>query len=94
VDAMLYAVEHADQPFNALNIGSDDWIDVRSIADIVVEEMGLSGVQYNFTGGERGWVGDVPRMLLSVEKIKDLGWKPPVNSRESVIATVRALSGK
>jgi UDP-glucose 4-epimerase len=94
VDAMLYAVEHADQPFNALNIGSDDWIDVRSIADIVVKEIGLSGVQYHFTGGERGWVGDVPRMLLSVEKMKDLGWKPPVNSRESVIATVRALSGK
>ncbi len=91
VDAMLFAVEHARQPFNALNIGSEDWIDVQSIADIVVQEMKLSDVRYRFTGGERGWVGDVPRMRLSVEKMKALGWKPPITSRESVIASVRAL---
>jgi UDP-glucose 4-epimerase len=94
VDAMLFAVEHTDQPFNALNIGSEDWIDVRSIANIVVEELGLSGVEYRFTGGERGWVGDVPRMLLSIEKMKALGWRPPVTSQESVMMTVRTLVGK
>jgi UDP-glucose 4-epimerase len=94
VDAMLFAIDHAHQPFNALNIGSDDWIDVRTIADIVVEEMELPEVRYHFTGGERGWVGDVPRMLLSVEKMKALGWEPPVTSRESVLLTVRALLGK
>jgi UDP-glucose 4-epimerase len=91
VDAMLYAADRADRSFNVLNIGSDDWIDVRSIADIVVEEKGLTDVRYHFTGGERGWVGDVPRMLLSLEKMKALGWKPPVTSRESVVLTVRAL---
>ncbi|MDD1679842.1 MAG: NAD-dependent epimerase/dehydratase family protein [Methanomicrobiales archaeon] len=94
VDAMLYAPDHAGRPFNAINIGSEDWIDVRSIADIVVEEMGLSSVRYYFTGGERGWVGDVPRMLLSLEKMKNLGWEPPVTSRESVVRTVRALLEK
>jgi UDP-glucose 4-epimerase len=94
VDAMLYAIDYADHPFNVFNIGSEDWIDVRSIADIVVQETGLTEVQYRFTGGERGWVGDVPRMLLSIEKMKDLGWKPPVTSRESVITTVHSLRGK
>jgi UDP-glucose 4-epimerase len=94
VDAMLYAADHANLPFNVLNIGSKDWIDVRSIADVLVEELGLSDVQYHFTGGERGWVGDVPRMLLSLEKMRSLGWEPPVTSRESVIRTVRALRGK
>ncbi|MDD1675660.1 MAG: NAD-dependent epimerase/dehydratase family protein [Methanomicrobiales archaeon] len=91
VDAMLYAVGQASAPMNVLNIGSEDWIDVRTIADIVVGEMGVTGVRYHFTGGERGWVGDVPRMLLSLEKMKGLGWRPPVGSCESVIATVRAL---
>jgi UDP-glucose 4-epimerase len=91
VDAMLYAVAHADRSFNVLNIGSEDWIDVRSIADLVVKELDLPDVKYHFTGGERGWVGDVPRMLLSLEKMKKIGWIPPINSRESVVATVRAL---
>ena len=93
VDAMLYAVDHATEPYNVLNIGSEDWIDVTTIADVVVEEMRLSGVTYRYTGGSRGWVGDVPRMLLSVEKMKCLGWKPPIGSRESVVTTVRALLG-
>jgi UDP-glucose 4-epimerase len=94
VDAMLYAAEHADRPLNVLNIGSEDWIDVRSIADLIMQEMGLQDVHYHFTGGERGWVGDVPRMLLSLEKMKELGWRPPVTSRESVVITTRALLGK
>lgn len=93
VDAMLFAADHATEPYNVLNIGSEDWIDVKSIADIVVQEMGLSGVPYRYTGGSRGWVGDVPRMLLSVEKIKRLGWNPPIGSRESVVTTARALLG-
>jgi UDP-glucose 4-epimerase len=93
VRAMLFAVEHARQPVNRFNIGSEDWIDVTSIADIVGEAMGLSGVEYRYTGGTRGWVGDVPRMLLSIERLKSLGWKPQTGSRESVVAAARALIG-
>jgi UDP-glucose 4-epimerase len=91
VDAMLYAADHASGRVNTFNIGSEDWIDVRSIADLVVEEMGLSGVEYIFTGGERGWIGDVPRMQLSVQKLKSLGWKPPLGSRESVRMAIAAM---
>ncbi|MDI6718024.1 MAG: NAD-dependent epimerase/dehydratase family protein [Methanomicrobiales archaeon] len=94
VDAMLYAADHAGDRFDVYNVGSEDWIDVTSIADIVAEEMGLSGVEYRYTGGARGWVGDVPRMLLSVEKLKALGWKPAVGSRESVRIAVSAMLGK
>jgi len=91
VDAMLYAAGHASDRVNVFNIGSEDWIDVRSIADLVVEAMGLSGVEYVFTGGKRGWVGDVPRMQLSIQKLKSLGWKPPLGSRESVERAVAAM---
>ncbi|MCU0632232.1 MAG: NAD-dependent epimerase/dehydratase family protein [Methanolinea sp.] len=93
VDAMLYAADHSDRRVNTFNIGSDDWIDVRTIADLVVEGMGLSGVTYRFTGGERGWVGDVPRMQLSVEKLRTLGWKPSIDSGESVKRAVSAMLG-
>jgi UDP-glucose 4-epimerase len=91
VKAMLFAVDHAQAHYNVFNIGSEDWVDVRRIADIVVEEMGLTGVRYRFTGGERGWVGDVPRMQLAVDRIRALGWKPGIGSAESVRSAVRAM---
>ncbi|TAJ44222.1 NAD-dependent epimerase/dehydratase family protein [Methanofollis fontis] len=91
VGGFEYAVAHADETVNTFNIGSEDWIDVVSIADIIVEEMGLSDVAYRFTGGARGWVGDVPRMQLSVDAMKGLGWTPALGSEESVRTTVRAI---
>ncbi|HON81532.1 MAG TPA: NAD-dependent epimerase/dehydratase family protein [Methanoregulaceae archaeon] len=91
VDAVLFAVEHTNEPFACFNIGSEDWIDVTSIASIVAGEMGLRDVVFRYTGGDRGWVGDVPRMLLSVEKLKSLGWRPIETSEEAVRAAARAL---
>ncbi|MFY9131540.1 MAG: NAD-dependent epimerase/dehydratase family protein [Candidatus Methanoculleus thermohydrogenotrophicum] len=93
VRAVQFGTEHAHDPVNIFNIGSEDWIDVVTIADIVAEEMGLSGVRYRFTGGTRGWVGDVPRMQLSVEKLKGLGWRCGTTSEESVRTAVRAMLG-
>jgi UDP-glucose 4-epimerase len=91
VAAMLFAVGHARGTVNTFNVGSEDWIDVKSIAEIVTEEMHLPDTKFRFTGGERGWVGDVPRMQLSVEKIKALRWKPQLGSRESVRIAVQAM---
>ena len=91
VDAMLYAVVHAKEPVNTFNIGSEDWIDVKTIADIVADEMHLPSVRHRFTGGKRGWVGDVPKMQLGIEKITNLGWKPRLGSQESVRIATRAM---
>ena len=94
VRAMLHAADRAKGTYNVLNIGSEDWIDVKGIADIVVAALGLTGVEYRYTGGERGWVGDVPRMLLSIDRLKGIGWNPAIGSRESVIAAARAMAGE
>lgn len=91
VDAVLFAVAHTSAPFTCLNIGSEDWIDVTTIASIVADEMGLSDVSFRYTGGDRGWVGDIPRMLLSIEKIRSLGWRYEVTSQQSVREAARAL---
>jgi UDP-glucose 4-epimerase len=91
VGAMMFAADRAKGSYHVWNIGSLDWIDVRSIADIVVATMGLSGVDYRFTGGDRGWAGDVPRMLLSIDRIRTLGWSPSMDSRESVQRAAGAL---
>jgi UDP-glucose 4-epimerase len=90
VAAMLFALRTRGT-VNIFNIGSEDWIDVKSIAEIVAEEMHLPDVKFRFTGGERGWVGDVPRMQLSIERIKGKRWKPELGSRESVRLAARDL---
>ena len=90
VAAMLFALR-TKGTVNIFNIGSEDWIDVTSIAEIVAEEMHLPDVKFRFTGGERGWVGDVPKMQLSIDRIKGKRWKPQLGSRESVRLAVRDL---
>ena len=93
VQAMMDAVEHSSDETNVFNIGSIDSMDVTEIADIVVEQMGLSGVKYDYAGGTdgRGWKGDVKVMQLSIEKIKRHGWTPQASSAQAIEAAVKAL---
>jgi len=91
--AMVHCVERSSEETNIFNIGSVDLIDVKGIADIVVEEMNLPEVRYRFTGGHqgRGWRGDVLVMQLSIDKISRLGWRPRHNSAEAIRAATEAL---
>ncbi|WP_276257864.1 NAD-dependent epimerase/dehydratase family protein [Haloglomus litoreum] len=90
VDAMCHVVEHADRPVNTYNLGTRTTTSVRTLADIVADEMGVDP-KYEFTGGDRGWTGDVPRMRLSVEKLAGLGWEPPGSSDDAVRRATREL---
>ncbi len=89
IDAMFFGLK-ADGKVNVFNIGTEDQIKVRRIAEIVCEEMKLSPT-FRFTGGDRGWKGDVPVMLLSIERLKKLGWRPRFGSEEAVRLAVRDL---
>ncbi|WP_440946648.1 NAD-dependent epimerase/dehydratase family protein [Methanosarcina sp. T3] len=91
VDAILFAIENSKEEVNIFNIGSEDTISATGIGKVVVEEMGLSDVEFTYTGGSRGWKGDVPRMRLGIEKLKAIGWKPACTSERSVRETARAL---
>ncbi|MBR4909810.1 MAG: NAD-dependent epimerase/dehydratase family protein [Clostridia bacterium] len=67
---------------------------VTKIAETVVGEMGLKNVKFNYTGGDRGWKGDVPRFSYDISKILSTGWEPRYTSDEAVRQTVRdALKG-
>jgi UDP-glucose 4-epimerase len=88
VDGMLFAFEKAKERLNYFNLGSSDQITVKRIVDILVDEAGLKDTKVVYTGGEAGWKGDVPRFLLSPEKMAKLGWKAKHSSEEAVrIAT-------
>ena len=90
VDAMLFAVDHAPQGLHIFNLGCSDNLSVRRIADMVVDAMGLESVRYEFTGGEGGWPGDVPRFLLDVAAINRLGWRARHNSAEAIALAIRS----
>ncbi len=90
IKVMLLAVDNSEKPFDVFNIGSEDQVDVRRIAEIVSQEMGLNP-KFAFAGGNRGWKGDIPVMLLDISKIKKLGWKPEYSSEEAVRKTAGDL---
>jgi len=98
VDAVFLALrrflDDEKEVFEVFNVGSLDRVDVKRIAEIVCEEMGLHGLEFRFTGGVdggRGWRGDVKTMLLSLDKLLSLGWKASLNSEEAVRLGCREL---
>lgn len=90
VSAIRYVVEHANEPLNIYNLGTQTTTSVTDIADIVSDELGVDP-EYTYTGGDRGWTGDVPKMRLSIEKLAALGWEPTLTSDEAVRQGARNL---
>ncbi len=94
IEAILKVSKNAEASrYDVYNVGSEDWVTVSEIADMVVESMGLRNVEKVFTGGVengRGWVGDVKLMNLNISKIKATGWRPKHTSREAVKLGVEA----
>jgi len=94
IDGILFAVNNSDEMANIFNIGSTDTINSTEIGELIVKEMGLCDVKFTYTGGNRGWKGDVPKMLLSIDKLRKLGWNPSYNSKSSVIAATKSTLEK
>ena len=63
---------------------------IRDSADIVLEQMNIkkSDCEYRYTGGNRGWKGDVPIVRLDTNKISSLGWKSSMNSIDAIKKSV------
>jgi UDP-glucose 4-epimerase len=91
VNGIFYAVQHAKGRKNIFNLGHDEFMNVLDLAEIVVAELGLKGVRYLTTGGERGWLGDSPFVHLDTSKLKELGWQPEVSIEQGIRNTVRYL---
>ncbi|MEA3229304.1 MAG: SDR family NAD(P)-dependent oxidoreductase [archaeon] len=91
IEGIIFAKKTQKQQVDAFNLGSKDQLDVTSLADIVVSNMGLKNVKYTYTGGAGGWKGDVPDMMLSAKKLEKLGWKQKYTSRQAIDLTVKQL---
>jgi UDP-glucose 4-epimerase len=91
LDAVVLADERALGRFDVLNVATNDYITVREIADIACRVSGLDGVRYDFTGGDRGWTGDVPVVRFDCSKIRSLGWQCRRTSAEAIFDSMTAM---
>ena len=82
--------QKTDDQINYFNLGVETRTTVREMAEMVVEEMGLDA-EIKYTGGNRGWVGDVPAFSYNVDKIHTLGWNPKLTSNEAVRKSIRYI---
>ena len=90
-EALIYGYKNASDRVNVFNLGCPGATTVTRIAEIVCEEMGLENAELCYTGGDRGWVGDVPQVRFDVSKINKLGWSAKYSSDEAVRQAARAI---
>ena len=90
LDAMLLAIEKAQDKVNIFNLGTDEFCQVNDSIQWITEHLGLSP-KLSYSGGERGWIGDSPFIFLDCRKIRSLGWQPKLSIREGVIQTLQYL---
>jgi UDP-glucose 4-epimerase len=94
VSAVLTAHRRSSEPYRAYNVATGDYITVTEIAHLALEVLGLdpAEVAFEYSGGNRGWKGDVPIVRLNTDRIRSLGWAPTAGSGEALSDAMRALA--
>jgi len=90
VEAILFIWKNTNEKINFYNIGVESRTRVKEIAQMVIDEMHLSSV-IEYTGGDRGWIGDVPEFNYNLDKIHALGWKAQTSSNEAVKKAIKYI---
>jgi UDP-glucose 4-epimerase len=90
VSAMLTAIDHAKDKVNILNLGADEYCEVNDSVGWICEALGITPAR-TYSGGDRGWIGDNPFILLDTKKIRSLGWAPKLTIREGILKTLAYL---
>ncbi len=91
IDGILTIQNRSQDIVNVLNLGTNDSILVNEIAQIITKAMNLKSVNLTYSGGKRGWPGDVPLMLLDSSRANKLGWRPKYGSLQAVELAVSEL---
>jgi UDP-glucose 4-epimerase len=93
VNAVFAGMERTEAAFRAYNVATGDYITVREIAELAVEVVGLrpETVAFEFTGGNRGWKGDVPIVRLNTDRIRSIGWTCRLKTRDALFASMQSM---
>jgi len=94
VEATMIAYERTKEIFEVYNVASEDWITVDEVADMVIRILGLKNVEYTHKPVLHGvgWLGDVKRIALDINKLKSLGFKPRYKSQEAVELVAKVIA--
>jgi len=94
VEAVLLAQRVSPKNFEVYNVATGDYITVTEIAELAIEIAGLPAgqVQLEYTGGDRGWKGDVPVVRLNTDRIRSLGWTCKRNTRQALCVALNAMA--
>jgi UDP-glucose 4-epimerase len=90
LDGIFQAVEHANAKVNIFNLGAEDYCEVSDSVRWITAYLGLTP-KIEYTGGDRGWIGDNPFVFLDTNRIKSLGWKQRISIQDGVLRTVAWL---
>jgi UDP-glucose 4-epimerase len=95
LDAMLHVIRAntaamARHRLSVYNLGTPEFV---RVVDSIGFICGALGVQprLEYTGGDRGWIGDNPFIFLDTKRITATGWKPKLRIHEAVVRTVEWL---
>jgi len=90
VDAILCAIENARDKVNIFNLGTDEYCQVDDSVGWICDALGITPKR-TYAGGDRGWIGDNPFILLDCKRIRSLGWAPKLTIREGILKTLQYL---
>lgn len=93
LEALLWPAPPSGSAFKCYNVATDDYISVKEIAELAIEAIGLSHhqVALEYSGGDRGWRGDVPIVRLDLTKIHSLGWRAKRTSRQALWDSMQSM---
>jgi UDP-glucose 4-epimerase len=91
--AVLLAGARDGEPYAVYNVATDDYITVREIAALAIESLDLdpASVELVYSGGDRGWKGDVPVVRIATDRIRALGWHNRYDTRSAMRASLQAM---
>lgn len=90
LDAMLLAMEKTRGKVEVYNLGTDEYVQVNDSIGWIGAHLGLAPTR-QYTGGDRGWIGDNPFIFLDCTKVRALGWAPKLTIRQGIIRTLEYL---
>jgi len=90
IDAIMLAIGKADEKVNIFNLGVNGYVEVNDSIGWICKELAVSP-RLDYSGGDRGWIGDNPFIFLDIKKIQALGWKPKFDIEQGVIRTIHYL---
>jgi UDP-glucose 4-epimerase len=93
VEAVLHVARDVTGPYAVFNVATGDYVTVTEIAELAVAVLGLpaGGTRFEYTGGDRGWQGDVPVVRIDTSRIRALGWKNERTGRQALRASMESM---